>query len=325
MFWIFRELRIQKFFLFIFLPSVILCSQNQKDVLEFFSYSNENISFTLKLLSKDKNIKIFELEFPSFVKSGYPENDKVRCFYYEPEGDFKIPAVIIIHGYKARKLRIEKEIARKLAERKIAGIVFVLPYHSLRKPKGLSSGKYFISDDLFKIRETFKQTIIDLRCVIDWLEKREKIERERIGIIGISLGAIIANLAMGVDERIRVGVSLLGGGNLPNLLWKSLLTIPLKIKLISQGINKKMLAQNIGIIDPLTFSYRNRPRNVFMINAKLDLIVPSSCAEDLWEALGKPKIKWIWSGHYSIIFIKDKVIKESLDFLEEQLKNGCKR
>lgn len=320
-----RDSKTYLFLLFFVLPSLIFCSQNQKDVLEFFSYSNENIPFTLKLLYEERNLKVYELEFPSFVKSGYPENDKVHCFYYEPETNFKIPAVIIIHGYKARKLRIEKDIARKLAERRIAGIVFVLPYHSSRKPKNLSSGRYFISDDLQRVRETFKQTIIDIRCLIEWLEKREEIDGERIGIMGISLGAIIANLAMGVDERIKVGVSILGGGNLQNLLWKSILTIPLKMKLISRGINKKILAQNLRIIDPITFSHRNRPRNVFMINAKLDLIVPPSCAEDLWEALGKPKIKWIWSGHYSVIFIKNRIIKESLDFLEEHLKNEYKK
>ncbi len=296
-----------------------------QDILSFFDYSSEKIAFNLKIVSEEKNLKIYELEFPSFVKSAYLENDLVHSFYYKPEVDSKIPAVIIIHGYKARKLRIEKDIARKLAERKIAGIVFVLPYHSSRKPKNLSSRRYFISDDLQRVRETFKQTIIDIRCLINWLEKRKEIDGERIGIMGISLGAIISNLAMGVDERIKVGVSVLGGGNFQDLLWKSILTIPLKIKLISWGINKKMLAQNLGIIDPITFSHRNRPRNVFMINAKLDLIVPLSCAEDLWEALGKPKIKWVWSGHYSVIFMKNRIIKESLDYLEEHLKNEYRK
>ncbi len=304
---------------FLSLTSIIFCSQ--RDILDFFSYSSENISFKLKFLSEERNLKIYELEFPSFIRSGYPENDIVHSFYFKPEADFKVPAVIIIHGYKARKLKIEKEIAKKLAERKIAGVVLVLPYHSSRKPKNLSSGKYFISDDLQKVRETFRQTIVDIRCLIDWLEKRDEIDGKRIGIMGTSLGAIIANLAMGVDDRIKAGVSVLGGGNYPKLLWKSLLTIPLKIKLILHGINPKIISHNLDIIDPISFSYRNRPRNVFMINGRLDLIIPPSCAKDLWEALGKPRIKWLWTGHYSIILIKNRVIKESLEYLEEQLKN----
>ncbi len=309
-------------FLFLVLP---ILSSSFRDIPSFFDYSSEKINFSLKSLWEEKNLKIYKLEFPSFVKSGYPENDLVHSFYYKPEVDYRIPVVIIVHGYKARKLKIEKEIARKLAERNMAGIVFVLPYHSLRKPKNLSSGKYFISDDLHKVRETFRQTVIDIRCLIDWLEKREEIDRERIGIMGISLGAIISNLAMGVDERIKVGVSILGGGNYPKLLWKSILTFPLKLKLISRGITPEIVAQNLEVIDPLTFSYRNHPRNVFMINGKLDLIIPPSCARDLWEALGKPKIKWLWSGHYSVIFIKNRIIKESLDFLEEQFKNENKK
>lgn len=316
---VFKILFISSLSLFFYIHTVF-CNQNPEDIPNFYNYSSEGIAFNLKLSSQEKNLKIYELEFRSFVNSGFPENDKVRCFYYKPETDYRIPAIIIIHGYKARKLKIEKEIARKVAQRKMAGIVFILPYHSLRKPKNISSGKFFISDDLIKVRETFRQTIIDIRCLIDWLEKRDEIDRERIGIMGISLGAIVTNLAMGVDERIRAGVSVLGGGNFPEILWKSILTIPLKIKLLYKGINKKTLSQNLEIIDPITFSYRNRPRRVLMINGRLDLILPPSCAEDLWEALGKPEIKWLWSGHYSVLFIKNKVIRESLDYLERELK-----
>lgn len=305
--------------LFLFLPSIIFCSQ--KDILDFFSYSSENTSFKLKFLSEERNLKIYELEFPSFFRSGYPENDIVHCFYFKPEANFKVPAVIIIHGYKARKLKIEKEIAKKLAERKIAGVVLVLPYHSSRKPRNLSSRKYFISDDFQKVRETFRQTMVDIRCLIDWLEKRDEIDGKGIGIIGISLGAIIANLAMGVDDRIKAGVSVLGGGNYPKLLWRSFLTIPLKIRLLLHGLNLKIVSQNLDIIDPISFSYRNRPRNVFMINGRLDIIIPPSCAMDLWEALGKPKIKWLWSGHYSVLLIKNRIINESLNYLEEHLKS----
>jgi len=314
---------INSIILLISLPLLVFPSQ--RDILEFFNYSSKNIDFNTKFLSEEKNLKIYKVEFPSFVRSGYPENDIVHCFYYMPKKDFKVPAVIIIHGYKAKKLKIEKEIAKKLAERGMAGLVFVLPYHSLRKPKNLASGEYFIHDDLQKVRETFRQTIIDIRCLIDWLEGREEVDRERVGIIGISLGAIISNLAMGIDDRIKAGVSVLGGGNYPKLLWESLLTIPLKMKLIFKGINSKMIGQNLDIIDPITFSYRNKPRNVLMINGRLDPIIPPSCAKDLWEALGKPKIKWFWCGHYSILLIKNKVIEESLDYLEENLKSEVKR
>lgn len=306
-------------FFFLSLPSIIFCSH--RDIIDFFSYSSENIYFKLKLLSEEGNFKLYELESPSFLKSGYPENDTVHCFYFKPEADFKVPAVIIIHGYKAKKLKIEKEIAKKLALRKIAGVVLVLPYHSSRKPGNLSSGKYFISDNFQKVRKTFRQTIVDIRCLIDWLEKRDEIDGKRIGIMGISLGAIIANLAMGVDDRIKAGVSVLGGGNYPKLIRRSFLTIPLKIKLFLRGINSKIMSQNLNIIDPISFSYRNRPRNVFMINGRFDLIVPPSCARDLWETLGKPKIKWLWTGHYSVLLIKDRIINESLDYLEECLKN----
>ncbi len=72
------------------------------------------------------------------VRTGYPENATVRFLYYEPLKE-KFPSVIILHGYKVRKKRLEKQIGIKLAEMGVAGIVLTLPYYSSRKPKNVKS------------------------------------------------------------------------------------------------------------------------------------------------------------------------------------------
>jgi dienelactone hydrolase len=49
------------------------------------------------------------------------------------------------------------------------------------------------------------------RCV-DYLETREEMDKERIGVVGHSQGGILVNFALGLEPRLRVGVASCGYG-----------------------------------------------------------------------------------------------------------------
>lgn len=55
-----------------------------------------------------------------------------------------------------------------------------------------------------RLREMVVQTVVDYRRAIDYLETREEIDPERIGVIGYSLGGAMAFVLTGVDQRIKV-------------------------------------------------------------------------------------------------------------------------
>ena len=66
--------------------------------------------------------------------------------------------------------------------------------------------------DLKDIESHLKESIIQLRQTIDWLEIQESVDVERIGSFAISLGAILTSILAAVEPRIKCSVLGLPAG-----------------------------------------------------------------------------------------------------------------
>ncbi len=128
-------------------------------------------------------------------------------------------------------------------------------------------------------RSIISQTVFDLRRTIDFIETRKELDSKRIGYYGISLGGIIGTIFCGVDERIKVPIVALAGGQL-NLLYE-------------QNAFSKDAKDFVSIIEPLNFVSQISPRPFLMLNAKNDEIVPPTMSKLLFNKAEEPK-KIIW-------------------------------
>jgi len=52
----------------------------------------------------------------------------------------------------------------------------------------------------------------------------------------------------------------------------------------------------------VTYAPAARGKRILMLNASDDEVIPRTCTEALWTALGQPPIKWYSGGHYSVVF-----------------------
>lgn len=303
-------------FLILFLFLTKCFATDIEKFLSLYEYERGYFPYEINLIKETPTLYEYSLKFPSSFGSGCVNNDTVHASYFEPKiKNKKFPAVVILHSWKARRAGKEKEIAKELAKNGIAGLVLVLPFHMQRSCKG----RKFISEDLEKTIESVREAVIDIRRGCDWLEKRENIDSSRIGIIGISLGAIIANLSMGIDERFKVDVSILGGGNLAKILWKSPIIFGIKYKMVKRGWNLSKLEDRLKVIDPITYVGRIRERKVLMINGLFDFVIPKSCVEELWNALGKPSIIWLPTDHFTAVLLKGRIKRKAIEFFEGNL------
>ena len=62
-------------------------------------------------------------------------------------------------------------------------------------------------------------------------------------------------------------------------------------------MDKETAKKVIAPADPITFADQLKQRNLLMIAASRDDVVPPSAAKALWEATGKQKIIWYNSTH----------------------------
>ena len=133
-------------------------------------------------------------------------------------------------------------------------------------------------------RDIIGQTVFDLRRAVDFIETKKELDAQRIGYYGISLGGITGTVFCGMDDRIKVPILALAGGQLNLLYEKEALT--------------KEAKDFVSPIEPLNFVKQIAPRPLLMLNAKNDEIVPPLMSKLLYKAAEEPKeIIWYDAKH----------------------------
>ncbi len=182
----------------------------------------------LKLLDRPRilfNVKIHEtkrdeeqgvvIEHLSFASEKKADGDieRVPVLLVRPEKRTKkLPAVIVLHGTGGNKESLRPWLIH-LAKRGIVGVAIDARYHGERGgAKGTEAYNAAIVR-AWKAKRDEKQeypfyfdTCWDLWRTVDYLETRDDIDPERLGMIGFSMGGIEAWLVAAVDRRIKVTV-----------------------------------------------------------------------------------------------------------------------
>jgi len=312
---------------------------NHIDIKNIFEYEKEFKDLEVKN-DRIRDFEFKKIKFRSSLISKYEENNFVYAHIFYPKDNFNGKNILAIHPVHENFPSFGFATAYYFIRYGYKVSYITLPFHRERAPKGTRSGKLFLSNEDDEYFFSIRQSIVDLRHFIQFLIDKEE-DKEIYGI-GLSIGAIILNLLMGVDNRIKKGVSLMGAGNILRLTWEGVYGIPSRIYYKKQGLTfenyKKELknflnyvdmVKNRGelietyklwyLVDPLTYSSFNNPRNVLFINGLFDLVIIKKAVYELWERLGKPKIIWIPSTHYTIPIFFPHVMNLSRKFFEDKI------
>lgn len=257
-----------------------------------------------------------EVTLPSALPSGNAVNDRLIFSFYPARrvaGETgRVPAVVLLHLLDTKRNQQMKSFARFLAARGIASAVVTLPYHMKRLPPGDVPIRHFLGSDAPTVVQAFNQSASDTSQVVSWLLQRPDVDPQRIGIIGISLGAIVTHLVMGRDARLNGGVAILGGGDLPDIYRRSVLS---RFAVKNRVTITPEIAAQLRAVDPLTEAANNQPRRVLMIEGARDLVIPPRDAEELWRALGRPPIRWVDVNHPGLALAPKSVQRAALTYL----------
>ncbi|MGQ9523709.1 MAG: alpha/beta hydrolase family protein [Armatimonadota bacterium] len=275
--------------------------------------------WTLRWQTAGPTYDVYELTYPSPVTTPWAENNTVHCVYYRVRSPRCCPAVIVLHALREEKAVLELGLCRRLAVHGIHAVLLTLPYHMERTPHGTKSGSMFITADLRATADAVKQAVADVRACVSWLCRRSEVCPSRVGVAGISLGAVLTHLVMGLEPRISAGAAVLGGGDLGAILWDGIAALPVRRELARMGYSRDQLRRELAQVDPLTYADRNRPRRVLMVAAGRDQIIPLNCTLELYRALGTPPITWLNTGHFGIGLMPGRVFRLVADYLSASL------
>jgi hypothetical protein len=158
------------------------------------------------------------------------------------------------------------------------------------------------------VRATLRAGVIDARRLLDFLVTHPKIDKTRIAAAGVSLGSMQALLLTSCDPRIRGGFYVMTGGNLPEMFYESsegAVRIFRDKLMASRGwTDREQFVTGIrpytAPVDPLTYADALDPTRLMMATCRFDTVIPSSNAQELWEALDQPTWFKLPCGHYTL-------------------------
>ena len=240
------------------------------------------------------------------------KNPYIQFWYFLPKSRGKKLPVAMVLPPTGGDYEAMKGFGRYFADRGFVSLVFERrePYFDPRRH--LQYNKYLI-----------RQSAIDVRRTIDFLCTQPDIDTEKIGLAGVSLGAVICVLATASDDRIKSLCLIIGSGDLPQIMSTTGYSRVKKFRdvmLQNKGLTLKELptkgADLLAEIDPLTYSSHLDPEKILMINGRFDNIVKYRVAKKTWESLRKPEWYVIPTTHYGTIafqgFVKEKIYSRFL-------------
>ncbi|MCS7021031.1 MAG: hypothetical protein NZU63_04265 [Gemmataceae bacterium] len=238
-------------------------------------------------------VRVYDLCFPSPVVSDVAENNTVYAELFLPPGAGPFPAAVVLDIMQGNAL-VSRGKALWLAQHGVAGLVVHMAYYGPRRSPQRSVR--LISMDLVRTLEGVRQTVLDIRCAVAWLAHQSCFDTERLGLVGTSLGSLVGAVAAANEPRLRHVCLILGGGGLVDAYADHPLAhrfLPPTELLGGQMVLRLLITP----IDPLTYAAQLRRKNLLLICAARDDIVPPRAGRQLWEATGKPRIVWLDTNH----------------------------
>ena len=234
-----------------------------------------------------------------FLRFSYlsTNNQRVPALLFTPPGAsaaHSVPCLIILHGLGGSK-EIMAGMALAAAKFGYASLVIDEYGQGERGPLKTVPGR-----QAQELANTVSQTAVDVRRGLDYLATRPEIDSKRIGLAGVSLGAIIGTVVSGVDTRIKAAVLISGGGDW-GLILKTLssrnATVGGRSTSAFKNVNWLQISTLLAPEDPLTFAPHIAPRPLLMLGGRKDTTIVPPAQQALFDAANSPK-QIIWYPQY---------------------------
>lgn len=269
----------------------------------------------LKYDLKQSDVKVYDVSFPSAVKSPHDCNNIVYAELFMPTSSGPHPAMLVLDILDGKGL-VSRGEAMWLATHDIAALAMVMPYYGPRRP---TEGKFrLLSTDVELSKANVRQTVLDARLAIAFLAGVEGVDPERLGILGTSLGSFMGSLTAAAEPRLSIVCLLLGGGGLVDAFYAHPKATAVVTLLRFFGNSKDDMKRWLAVVDPLTFADRLKEKRLLLVAASRDDVVPPSAMTRLWEATDKPPIVWVDTTHVGSALYVFPIMQAVIDHVQQK-------
>ena len=283
------------------------------DIAAYYDYPDHHPSATVQLVRTQPWFQEFLVQFPLSVSGFEPTEPVVEFEWFESSQPGKRPA-ILFNPILGGDYPLERGICRHFAR---------YGYHvALVHRKTLKISPEHPVD---RMELLLRQGVVRIRQVVDWMAAQERVDADRMGSFGISMGGIAGVIAAAIEPRLRVHVAALAGGTIPDVLIRSkdrLLTKPRTKYLARNHMDLETLERRLREsvrTDPVLLAPYVDPDRLFMVIALADRTIGRANSLRLWHALHEPQAVFLPLGHYTAYFSLPFLKYQGLRFFNERL------
>ena len=177
---------------------------------EHIAASQEFFAHRHPLFSRDGTT----LRFPSQLSTPYPENNTVWAEYF-PSSKANGRAVLVLPQWNSDD-KSHLGLCRLLQRLGISALRLSMAYHHRRKPAETKRADYHVSANLGRTIHATRQSVLDARACLDWLETQG---HDKLAVLGTSLGSCVALLTVAHDQRVKAAVFNHVSMNFSDVVW----------------------------------------------------------------------------------------------------------
>jgi len=190
------------------------------------------------------------------------------------ENERKLPVVFFVHGLMSKKEK-DLNIGYELACRGIACVLIDARQHGERLSSELANAKDELVANLFF--DIVLDTAEDVSQVITHYSMDDRVNTERSGMAGISMGGFITYYVLTKDRRVKAAAPIIATPD-----WKSFI---MSYKDKFNSVDETSIIQKVSNIDPIINYRKVYPCALLMQNGKVDSLIPYSGAEKFYNLL----------------------------------------
>ncbi|MBK7973650.1 MAG: alpha/beta hydrolase family protein [Deltaproteobacteria bacterium] len=228
----------------------------------------------------------------------------------------ELPTLIYLHSWMQPDFKWEERnmlpgLARKLGMH-VARMQ--LPYHGKRRPKGsLFHGEYFWTADLVRTIEAIRQTVVDARALIGWLDSTGQ---GPVGMSGASLGGMMTLTTACVEPKLAFAISIAAHLDLPSVMLEASLLTRFRRELATFGWGPEHVGDYLRELGFQELKPAIPKDRILLIAGKYDRILRPERLKALWTRWEEPHLAWFEGGHVEMFRYLRGPVREMRTFID---------